>query len=186
MKLKRIALSLGLVPLLCVPAQGALSGPSDVMHESTSDRILVAQGATGSGGGSGSGTDAGGGSPGSGTSALESTTGAGQSSPEDFRKAPPCEVKDGDAKGRAEQHQAQRSHMLEGEVMRVEDASYLVREQSGKEVTLNTDQKTVQPVIHQGDRISASVNDQNYALWVRSNKMTDRRTEHASADCTPN
>jgi hypothetical protein len=53
-------------------------------------------------------------------------------------------------------------------------------------VSLQTDQKTVQPEINRGDRISASVEDQNYALWIRSNKMTDRRTEHASADGTPN
>ncbi len=70
--------------------------------------------------------------------------------------------------------------------MHLEDTKYFIKEQSGKEVTLTTDEKTVQPVIHQGDRISADVNDQNYALWIRSNKMTDRRTEHASADCTPN
>ena len=76
--------------------------------------------------------------------------------------------------------------MISGEVMRVEDASYLLKEESGKEVTLKTDKRTEQPVINQGDRISANVDDQNYALWIRSNKMTDRRTEHASTDCTPN
>jgi hypothetical protein len=100
-------------------------------------------------------------------------------------KGSPCEVPHGQNATRAEQAEKE-THMIEGEVMRVEDENYLIREQSGKEVTLKTDQKTVQPIIHQGDRISADVNDQNYALWIRSNKMTDRRTEHASADCTPN
>ena len=100
-------------------------------------------------------------------------------------KGSPCEVPHGQNATRAEQAE-KGTHMIEGEVMRVEDENYLIREQSGKEVTLKTDHKTVQPVIHQGDRISADVNDQNYALWIRSNKMTDRRTEHASADCTPN
>ena len=101
-------------------------------------------------------------------------------------KGLPCEVPHGQNATRAEQAETKGTHMISGEVMRVEDANYLVREEGGKEVTLKTDHKTVQPVIHQGDRISADVNDQNYALWIRSNKMTDRRTEHASADCTPN
>jgi hypothetical protein len=103
----------------------------------------------------------------------------------DELKGIPCEVPHGQNATRAEQAETKGTHMISGEVMRVEDANYLVREESGKEVTLKTDQKTVQPVIHQGDRISADVNDQNYALWIRSNKMTDRRTEHAAADCTP-
>ena len=101
-------------------------------------------------------------------------------------KGIPCEVPHGQNATRAEQAETKGTRMIAGEVMRVEDTNYLVREEGGKEVTLKTDQKTVQPVIHQGDRITADVNDQNYALWVRSNKMTDRRTEHASADCTPN
>jgi hypothetical protein len=186
MKPKHIAITLGLVPFFCMPAQSAVSGSSKVMHDLTSDRIVLAQGTTGSGGGSGPGTDIGGGSPGSGTGATESTTGSGKGSMSDFRKAPPCDIKDGDAARKAEQAEAKGTHMIEGEVMRIEDESYLVREQSGKEVTLKTDKNTNQPVIHQGDDISASVDNQNYALWVRSNKETDRRTEHASADCTPN
>ena len=101
-------------------------------------------------------------------------------------KGLPCEVPHGQNATRAEQADTKGTHLISGEVMRVEDTKYLVREESGKEVTLKTDQKTVQPVIHQGDRITADVDDQNYALWIRSNKMTDRRTEHASADCTPN
>ena len=76
--------------------------------------------------------------------------------------------------------------MISGEVMRVDDGNYFVKDQSGKEVRLETDQRTENPEINQGDRISAYVDDQDHALWIRSNKMTDRRTEHASADCTPN
>jgi hypothetical protein len=104
----------------------------------------------------------------------------------DEMKGGPCEVPHGQNATRAEQVETQGSHMISGEVLRVEDTNYFVKEQSGKEVTIKTDQKTVQPVIDQGDRISANVDEQNYALWIRSNKMTDRRTEHASADCTPN
>ena len=101
-------------------------------------------------------------------------------------KGSPCEVPHGQNATRAEQVDKQGTHLISGEVMRVEDTKYVVREQGGKEMTIKTDQKTVQPVIDQGDRISANVDDQNNALWIRSNKMTDRRTEHASADCTPN
>jgi ATP-dependent 26S proteasome regulatory subunit len=101
-------------------------------------------------------------------------------------KGSPCEVPHGQNATRAEQLETQRTHMILGEVMRVEDGSYLVKEQSGKEVTLKIDKSTDQPVINQGDQISADVDDQNNALWIRSNKETDRRTEHASVDCTPN
>ena len=111
---------------------------------------------------------------------------SGLASAADQVKRSPCEVPHGQNATRAEQAETQQTHMISGEVMHLEDTKYFIKEQSGKEVTLTTDEKTVQPVIHQGDRISADVNDQNYALWIRSNKMTDRRTEHASADCTPN
>jgi hypothetical protein len=101
-------------------------------------------------------------------------------------KQSPCEVRDGKKATRAEDVATQRTHMISGEVLRMENGSYLVREQSGKEVTLKTDERTNQPEINQGDRISADVDDQDYAVWIRSNKMTDRLTEHASGDCDPN
>ena len=103
-----------------------------------------------------------------------------------FVRGSPCDVPDGQNATRAEQGATQRTHMIEGEVMRVEDDSYVLKESSGKEVTLKTNKSTNQPVIDQGDYISASVDDQNTAVWIRSNKQTDRRTEHASVDCNPN
>lgn len=105
----------------------------------------------------------------------------------DEMKGSPCDISDGYNAMRAEEARKQGTHMIAGEVMRVEGTTYVVKEQSGEEVRLETDQKmTVKPEINQGDHISASVNDQNHALWIRSNKETDRRTEHASADCNPN
>ena len=101
-------------------------------------------------------------------------------------KGSPCEVPHGQNATRAEQAEMQGGHMISGEVMRVDGAKYFLKDQSGKEVRLETDQRTENPEINQGDRISAYVDDQDHALWIRSNKMTDRRTEHASADCTPN
>jgi hypothetical protein len=186
MKLKRIVLSLGFVPLLCVPALGAIVVPSDAMHDSTSDPIIAAQGSTGSGGGSGSGTDTGGGGSRSGISALESTTGGGTSSPGDSSKNPPCEIKEGEAERKAEQNQMQSSHMIRGEVIKVEDSNYVVKEQEGKQVSLKTDETTAQPAIHEGEHIEASVNEQNQVLWIRTDNSTDRRNEHAATDCTPN
>src|SRR3954462_7174554 len=104
----------------------------------------------------------------------------------DEMKGSPCEIPHGQNAMRAEQAEMQGTHMISGEVIREEDANYFVKEQSGKEVSVQTDQRTEKPEINQGDRISAYVDDQNRAVWIRSNKMTDRRTEHASADCVPN
>ena len=104
----------------------------------------------------------------------------------DEMKGSPCEIPHGKNAARAEQAEVPGTHMISGEVVRIDGASYFVKDQSGKEVRLETDQKTENPEIDQGDRISAYVDDQDHALWIRSNKMTDRRTEHASADCTPN
>ena|SRR5262245_55489687 len=118
---------------------------------------------------------------------LFSTAQVDLASAADEMKGSPCEIPDGYNAMRAEEAQKEGTHLVAGEVMRVEGTTYVVKEQSGEEVRLETDQKkTVKPEINQGDHISASVNDQNHALWIRSNKETDRRTEHASADCNPN
>jgi hypothetical protein len=77
-------------------------------------------------------------------------------------------------------------HMINGEVLRMDGAKYVVKGEDGKEVSLQVDQSTEKPPISKGDHISASVDDQNRALWIRANRGTDRRTEHASADCNPN
>ena len=47
---------------------------------------------------------------------------------------------------------------IEGEVLRVEGETYFVQGPDGKEVRLS----------HQGDRIEATVNEQNRALSIRS------------------
>lgn len=90
----------------------------------------------------------------------------------------PCEIP---AVQRTEPQAIQESHVISGEVLRMDCASYLIKEISGKEVRVRTDEGTAKPQINQGDYISADVNDQNRALWIRANRGTDRRTEHASA-----
>ncbi|UVT17409.1 MAG: hypothetical protein H8K04_07690 [Nitrospira sp.] len=86
---------------------------------------------------------------------------------------------------RAEQSAMRGSHLISGEVVRVEGPTYVLKDESGKEVSVQTDEATEKSPINQGDRISANVDTQNHALWIRANRGTDRRTEHASADCNP-
>ena len=58
---------------------------------------------------------------------------------------------------------------IQGEVLRVEGANYLIQEQDGKEVSLQTDQTTLKAgKINPGDRIEAKVDENNYALSIHS------------------
>ena len=97
----------------------------------------------------------------------------------------PCEVPSGRNATQAEQAATRDSHIVYGEVIRVDGATYVVKEKGGKEVSLRTDEKTEQSAIKKGDQISANVDKQNHALWIRSNESTDRRSDHVSADCNP-
>ena len=61
------------------------------------------------------------------------------------------------------------SKTIKGEVLRVESDIYFVKGQDGKEVRMYTDKTTIiMGNIRQGDRIEATVNDQNHALSIRS------------------
>ena len=60
-------------------------------------------------------------------------------------------------------------HMITGEVLRVESDIYFVKGQDGKEVRMYTDKTTIiMGNIRQGDRIEATVDEQNHALSIRS------------------
>lgn len=104
----------------------------------------------------------------------------------DKMMAVPCEVPPGQNAMQAEQDAKRKSHMVYGEVLRVDGATYVLKDEDGKEVEVQTDERTDKSPINQGDRIAANVDNQNHALWIRANRGTDRRTEHASADCNPN
>ena len=69
---------------------------------------------------------------------------------------------------------AAQSQTIKGEVLRVEGETYFVKGPDGKEVRLQTDRNT-QTVgsIQQGDRIEATVNEQNRALSIRSARGTE-------------
>ncbi len=104
----------------------------------------------------------------------------------DEAKNNPCDMSSGTNVMRAEKAVKQGTHLISGEVVRVDGGNYLVKRQNGKEVRVQTDQQTEKPEIKQGDHISANIDNQNHALWIRSNESTDRRSEHAAVDCNPN
>ena len=65
--------------------------------------------------------------------------------------------------------QSKSGKTIKGEVLRVEGDTYFVKGPDGKEVRLRTDNTTQKSgVISQGDRIEASMNEQNLALLIRS------------------
>ncbi|HSA85458.1 MAG TPA: hypothetical protein VLE46_04715 [Nitrospira sp.] len=103
----------------------------------------------------------------------------------DTIKRLPCDITPGQNLMRAEEGLARGSHILSGELLSLDGDYYVVKDESGKEVSLGSDKRTDKPVIQKGDRITAYVDDQNTALWIRSNESTDRRDEHASVDCNP-
>ena len=69
---------------------------------------------------------------------------------------------------------AARGQTIKGEVLRIDGETYFVKGPDGKEVRLQTDHNT-QTVgsIQQGDRIEATVNEQNHALSIRSARGTE-------------
>lgn len=85
----------------------------------------------------------------------------------------------------SEKAATKESHMVSGEVVRVDGAMYVVKDKGGNEVNLQTDEKTEKSPINKGNHISANVDKNNHALWIRSNESTDRRSDHVSADCNP-
>ena len=61
----------------------------------------------------------------------------------------------------------QKFHIIQGDVVRVEYGAYVVKEKDGKEIRLDTNNKTqMMGQIKQGDRIEAKVDDQNHALSI--------------------
>ncbi len=60
---------------------------------------------------------------------------------------------------------------LKGDVLRVEDDTYFVEGQDGKEVRVHTDHTTQKTGnIEQGDRIEAKMNEQHHALTINPMK----------------
>ena len=100
-------------------------------------------------------------------------------------KRTPCDIPPGQNVMRAEETLARGSHILTGELISMDGDYYVIKDERGAEVSLRSDKNTNKPIVQKGDRITAYVDDQNTALWIRSNESTDRRDEHASVDCNP-
>ena len=98
----------------------------------------------------------------------------------------PCEIPPGNNALRADRDVERGTHIISGELIGMDGDYFIVKDEKGDEVSLLSDKRTDKPVIKKGDRITAYVDYQNYALWIRSNESTDRRSEHASVDCNPN
>ena len=61
------------------------------------------------------------------------------------------------------------SHIIQGDVLRMENGHYVVRQKNGKEVRVDIDHTTeIMRQIKHGDRVVANVDDQNHALWISS------------------
>ncbi len=65
--------------------------------------------------------------------------------------------------------QASGAKTIKGELFRVDDANYFIKAKDGSEIRLHTDRTTnMIGKIRKGDRIEATVNDQNHALSIQA------------------
>jgi hypothetical protein len=64
----------------------------------------------------------------------------------------------------AEQDVERDTHIISGELISTDGDYYFIKDERGKEVSLLSDQRAVKPVIEKEDRITAYVDDDNYAL----------------------
>ena len=66
---------------------------------------------------------------------------------------------------------AQGAKTIKGELLRVDNAHYFVKDKDGTEVQLHTDKTTkMKGKIRKGDQVKATVNDQNHALSIQVTK----------------
>ncbi|MHC9062805.1 hypothetical protein ACYX34_08970 [Nitrospira sp. CMX1] len=96
-----------------------------------------------------------------------------------------CEIPPGQNALRVEQDQDRGTRTISGELISADGDYFVVKDESGKEVSLLTDKRTDKPIIEKGNHITAYVDEDNYALWIRSDDSADRRSEHGSVDCNP-
>jgi hypothetical protein len=97
----------------------------------------------------------------------------------------PCDISPGQNLAQAEQNADRTSRLVTGELVQTDGKNFVVKEEGGKEVRLQLTDRTRKTPVNPGDQISVSIDDKNQALWIRANRGTDKRTEHASADCNP-
>ena len=83
---------------------------------------------------------------------------------QDKSKGIPCEIEPGQNAAHAEHDAARNSRLVTGEVLRMDGEKFVVKDKNGKEVRFQLTDTTEKPPIHQGDRISVSLDSQNRAL----------------------
>lgn len=104
--------------------------------------------------------------------------------------ADPAERKGGQVGAHGAREKLKVGHRIEGEVLRVDGKEYFVMGKDGQEILLHSDPTTRKVGnISQGDRIVATVNDQNHMRSIRladmadmsdrQNEQTDRAMEFA-------
>lgn len=100
---------------------------------------------------------------------LSHTVQAGDAAPAD-----PTGRKGGQVSVSGVREKLKSVHRIEGEVLRVEGKDFFVMGQDGQEVRLQSD-TTTRKIGHitQGDRIVATVNDQNHMRSIRLTDMAD-------------
>jgi len=83
----------------------------------------------------------------------------------DTMKASQFEGNGGEADQQEMTSQKQGIHVMQGDVLRIEGANYVVKGLDGKEVRLHADNTTVRTGnVKPGDRIEAKITGQNHAL----------------------
>ena len=96
-------------------------------------------------------------------------------------QADPAGRKGGQVGAHGAREKLKVGHRIEGEVLRVEGKDYFVMGKDGQEIRLHSDPTTRKAGnISQGDRIVATVNDQNHMRSIRlidMADMSDRRNE---------
>ncbi len=64
---------------------------------------------------------------------------------------------------------AREAKLIKGELFRVKDGNYFIKQKDGPEVRLHTDKTTKMiGTIQKGDQIEAMITEQNHALSIRS------------------
>ncbi len=97
----------------------------------------------------------------------------------------PCEISPGQNRAQAEQNANLASRVITGELIKMDGTDFVVKEESGKEVHFQLTERTRKTPVNKGDRISVDLDNHDNALWIKANRGTTPRTEHASADCNP-
>jgi hypothetical protein len=101
-------------------------------------------------------------------SSSDSSNGSGPSGSNNSGQKKREQVRDKQVNNSMKDDETKNAKAIKGEVLRVEDDNYFVRDQEGKEVRLHTDKTTeMMGELKKGDRFEAQVNEQNHTMSIR-------------------